>query len=153
VAGLSATLRETRFDPRRLMIDITEAVFRRDAAATREQLVKVRALGIRVALDDFGARSSFGHLHDFPIDSIKVDASVISGAGTDDTKTALVRSIAAFALGLGLETVAEGIETSVQRDVVTACGYRQAQGHLFSKPLSAAAFRETLMDRAVATAR
>jgi EAL domain-containing protein (putative c-di-GMP-specific phosphodiesterase class I) len=144
VPNLVATLDATGFDPRRLVIDITEAMFRRDFATTREQLVALRALGIRVALDDFGTRSSLGHLHDFPIDSIKVDRSVIGAVGVDETKTALVRSIAAFALGLGLDTVAEGIETTQQRDVVTACGYRYGQGYLFAEPLTAAAFGQTL---------
>ena len=144
VPNLLKTLDATGFDPRRLVIDITEAMFRRDFATTREQLVALRALGVRVALDDFGTRSSLGHLHDFPIDSIKVDRSVIGAIGVDDTKTALVRSIAAFALGLGLETVAEGVETIQQRDVVTACGYRYAQGYLFAEPLTATAFGRTL---------
>ena len=114
------------------------------ATVGAQALVALLARGIRVALDDFGTRSSLGHLHDFPIDSIKVDRSVIGAIGFDETKIGLVRSIAAFALGLGLDTVAEGIETTQQRDVVTACGYRYAHGYLFAEPLNAAAFGQSL---------
>ena len=153
VTHVVATLDETGFDPSRLVIDITEAMFRRDATSTREKLMKLRAIGVHVALDDFGTRSSLCHLHDFPIDTIKVDRSVIGAIGADRTKIDLVRSIAAFALGLGLDTVAEGVETSAQRDLVTACGYRYAQGFLFAEPLSATAFGQTLADRATITAR
>ena len=145
VAHVAATLHQTGFDPKLLVIEITESLFLQDGAATRQQLAKLRALGVRIALDDFGTGySSLSYLHDFPIDSIKIDRSFIRDIGVDEKKTALVRSLAAFASSLGLDTVAEGIETISQCDAVTAFGYRYGQGYLFAKPLTAAVFTRTI---------
>jgi len=148
VAQVAATLEKTGFDPKLLIIEITESLFLQDSAAARQQLTRLRALGIRIALDDFGTGySSIGQLHDLPIDSIKLDRSFIADVGVDEKKTALARAVAEFAATLGLTTVAEGIETISQRDAVNAFGYRYGQGYLFAKPLTAAAFGQIIMDR------
>jgi diguanylate cyclase (GGDEF)-like protein/PAS domain S-box-containing protein len=153
VAHVAATLHETGLDPKQLIIEITESLFFHDRDVTRRQLARLRSLGIRIALDDFGTGySSLSYLSDFPIDIIKIDRSFITDIGVDDKKTALVTSLAAFATTLGLDTVAEGIETIAQRDAVLASGYLHGQGYLFAKPLTASAFGTNIANRVVATA-
>jgi diguanylate cyclase (GGDEF)-like protein/PAS domain S-box-containing protein len=145
VAHVAATLEKTGFDPKLLIVEITESLFLQDSATARQQLTRLRALGVRIALDDFGTGySSIAYLHDLPIDSIKLDRSFIAGVGVDEKKTALARAVAEFAATLGLDTVAEGIETTGQRDAVNAFGYRYGQGYLFAKPLTATAFAESI---------
>jgi EAL domain-containing protein (putative c-di-GMP-specific phosphodiesterase class I) len=108
----------------------------------------LRALGIRIALDDFGTGySALSYLHDFPIDTIKIDRTFVRDVGKDAKKTALVRSIATLATSLGLDTVAEGIETEAQRKAVQASGYRFAQGYIFARALTATDFGETIDSR------
>jgi diguanylate cyclase (GGDEF)-like protein/PAS domain S-box-containing protein len=154
VAHVAATLKQTGLDPKQLIIEITESLFVQDADVTRQHLMKLRAIGISIALDDFGTGySSLSYLHDFPIDSIKIDRSFIMDVGIDEKKTALVRSLAVLATDLGMSTVAEGIETPGQRDAVIASGYRYGQGFLFAKPMPAALFTATVNDRSATPAR
>jgi diguanylate cyclase (GGDEF)-like protein/PAS domain S-box-containing protein len=148
VAHVVAMLQQTGFDPKLLTIEITESLFLQDRAAACHELTRLRALGIRIALDDFGTGySALSYLHDFPIDTIKIDRTFVRDVGKDAKKTALVRSIATLATSLGLDTVAEGIETEAQRKAVQASGYRFAQGYIFARALTATDFGETIDSR------
>jgi len=145
VPRVAAILAETGFDPTALVLEVTESLFLQDRVVVRQRLEALRALGPQIALDDFGTGySSLAYLHEFAIDVIKIDRSFVEGIGVDPRKSALVRSLAVLARSLELRTVAEGVETEAQCAAVKEYGYDYAQGYLFARPLTAAAFTATL---------
>ena len=142
-AGLAKTvlgaLASTRLEPSRLELEVTESVFLGDDAATLASLERLRALGVRLVLDDFGkGYSSFGYLSRAKFAKIKIDQSFVRGAaeGARDC-VAIVHAILALARGLGVETTAEGVETEVQADVMRQLGCTQLQGFHFGRPVRA----------------
>ena len=103
--------------------------------ATFGGLVK---LGVQLALDDFGTGySSLAHLRKFPVHILKVDRSFVSGLGTTEGDLVIVGAVTAMARALGITTVAEGIETAEQLDMLGAMGCDNGQGYLFSRPVEA----------------
>jgi diguanylate cyclase (GGDEF)-like protein len=147
-AGLAKTvlgaLAAARLEPNRLELEVTESVFLGDDAATLASLERLRALGVRLVLDDFGkGYSSFGYLSRAKFAKIKIDQSFVRGAaeGARDC-VAIVHAILALARGLGVETTAEGVETLEQADVMRRLGCTQLQGFHFGRPVPAAAFEE-----------
>ena len=142
-AGLAKTvlgaLASTRLEPSRLELEVTESVFLGDDAATLASLERLRALGVRLVLDDFGkGYSSFGYLSRAHFAKIKIDQSFVRGAaeGAQDC-VAIVHAILALARGLGVETTAEGVETEGQADVMRQLGCTQLQGFHFGRPVRA----------------
>jgi diguanylate cyclase (GGDEF)-like protein len=136
------SLDESGLDPARLVFEVTESVLMEDVASTTAKLGELRALGVHLALDDFGTGySSLSYLQQFPIDVIKIDKSFVQGLGRD---TGLVRAILAMAEGLGMEAIAEGIETHEQRRLLQELGCRHGQGYLFARPLPASGLAEVL---------
>ena len=142
-AGLARTvlgaLASTRLQPSRLELEVTESVFLGDDAATLASLERLRALGVRLVLDDFGkGYSSFGYLSRAHFAKIKIDQSFVRGAaeGAKDC-VAIVHAILALARGLGVETTAEGVETETQADVMRQLGCTQLQGFHFGRPVRA----------------
>jgi diguanylate cyclase (GGDEF)-like protein len=142
-AGLAKTvlgaLASTRLEPSRLELEVTESVFLGDDAATLASLERLRALGVRLVLDDFGkGYSSFGYLSRAHFAKIKIDQSFVRGAaeGAKDC-VAIVHAILALARGLGVETTAEGVETRVQAEVMSQLGCTQLQGFHFGRPVRA----------------
>ncbi|HYH87476.1 MAG TPA: EAL domain-containing protein [Pyrinomonadaceae bacterium] len=138
VEEVRSILLETGVSPERLQLEITESALMEDAAAAIEMLRQMKAIGVRLAMDDFGTGySSLSYLHRFPIDTLKIDRSFVTRMGTDRESRGIVKTIIMLANELGKEVVAEGVETTAQRDALAglACGY--AQGYLFSKPLDA----------------
>ena len=134
-----SALASTGLDPRRLEIEITESVLIQDRDAALTILHQLRSLGIRIAMDDFGTGySSLTYLQCFPFDKIKIDRSFVSGVGSDAGSLSIVRAVAALARGMGMTTIAEGVETGEQRDRIAAEGCTEMQGYLFSRPLPAA---------------
>ena len=130
----------TDFDPRCLKLEITESVVMENADLAITMLNQLRELGIQLSIDDFGTGySSLSYLHRFPVNNLKVDRSFISGMSLGDENLEIVRSITMLARNLGMEVIAEGIETKEQLAQLRAlsCGY--GQGYLFSKPLEAEA--------------
>jgi len=122
----------------RLELEITESVLLQDSEATLAVLYRLRELGIRIAVDDFGTGfSSLSHLQRFPFDKIKVDRSFISGIIDNSCSLNIVRAVAALASGLGVIATAEGVETLEQRDAVRAEGCAEMQGFLLSEPIPA----------------
>jgi predicted signal transduction protein with EAL and GGDEF domain len=122
-----------------LAIEVTETALIEDASMAATSLRALSALGVRILLDDFGTGySSLSHLQRFPIDALKIDRSFVMhlGAGGDDR--AIVRAIAAMARALGIEVVAEGVETAEQAAEVHALGCGAAQGYHFARPMPAA---------------
>ncbi|MEO6364747.1 MAG: EAL domain-containing protein, partial [Luteimonas sp.] len=140
--------RDTGFNPAKLRVEVTEGTLLGDAEAAAKVLQRLRDAGIETALDDFGTGySSLGQVHTFPLKMIKIDRSFISpiGGGNTSRSTAVIGAILALSHSLGLEVVAEGIETEQQRDALVAMGCVYGQGYLFGRPQPASHWIESLI--------
>ena len=143
---VAATLEQTGLSPERLELEITETWIVADPVAAGLQLQALRDLGIAISIDDFGTgHSSFGCLHQLPLDTLKIDRSFIHRLDGSDKNASIVRAIVGLARQLGLRTVAEGVETQAQLDELRAAGCDLLQGFMFSKPLPAAAATDLLL--------
>ncbi len=134
---LLALTTDTGFDPARLRIEVTEGTLLGDPDAAAAILERLRQAGIEAALDDFGTGySSLGYVQRFPLKMIKIDRSFVTPLGSDPSQrsSAIVAAILALAHALGLEVVAEGIETEVQRQALIEMGCVYGQGYLFGRP-------------------
>lgn len=148
VATVTAALRESRLDPRRLELEITESVMLDARGTALGMLQSLRGIGVRVALDDFGiGYSSLGYLRSFPFDRIKIDQSFVRGASNDPVGHAIVRAIASLGQSLGMTTVAKGVETEEQMARITADGCTDVQGYLISRPMPPEQIGEFLSSR------
>jgi EAL domain-containing protein (putative c-di-GMP-specific phosphodiesterase class I) len=124
--------------PGDLALDLSEPVLLGERAWMSSVLADLRALGVRLHLDDFGrGLASLSALHRFALDAVKLDRSVVAGGNGDCPISALARGILALAARLGLSVIAEGVETADQRDALRAAGCAYGQGHHFSAPLEA----------------
>ncbi|MBV9100800.1 MAG: GGDEF domain-containing protein [Candidatus Dormibacteraeota bacterium] len=151
--SVRAALEESHLDPWRLELELTEsvAVSQTDAAITR--LAELRAMGVRIAIDDFGTGfSMFGRLRDLPIDRLKIDRSLVTDLERDDDTRTIVASTVAMGHALGLDLVAEGVETVEAADALRDMDCDGAQGYLFSRPQPADAILPWLRARAAAAA-
>lgn len=127
------TLAQCGLMPSQLVLEITETVPVVDLADAAAQIDRLNAMGIEIALDDFGAGyNSLTYLHALPVQIIKIDRGLAVGSQPDRIDT-LYRSVVGLCDALGMEVIAEGIETSAQADTVFAAGCRVAQGHLFGR--------------------
>jgi len=136
-ARLLDMLRRTGLSPSRLVIEVTEGSLLDDPEGVREILATLRKDGIGAALDDFGTGfSSLSYLHTFPLRIVKIDRSFVArlGEAGSGNSEAVVASILALASALGIEAVAEGIETEAQRTMLLAMGCRFGQGYLLGRP-------------------
>ena len=123
-------------DPQSLILELTESVLLADTEPVARTLQELRSRGFRLALDDFGTGySSLGHLRDFPVDILKMDASFVAGIGSGLADGAILRAIIGLASSLGLMTVGEGIERQEQLAALNAMGCNAGQGSYLSKPL------------------
>ncbi len=123
-------------DPTSLSLEVTESVIISDIEAAKKALREIKSLGIQVHMDDFGTGySSLGHLHQFPIDQIKIDRTFTSSMLSNKNNMGLVRSIVLMGHELGLNVVAEGIETTEQMSRLGELGCEYGQGYYLSKPL------------------
>jgi EAL domain-containing protein (putative c-di-GMP-specific phosphodiesterase class I) len=119
----------------RLELEITESILMQDNEATLSTLNQLRELGVRIVMDDFGTGySSLSYLQSFPFDKIKIDRSFVKDITQSSGALNIVRAVAAMANGLGMQTTAEGVETSGQLESVRSEGCTEMQGFLFSKP-------------------
>ena len=135
VEGIARTLRSSGLDPTLLEIELTESVFAQPDTAA-EILNRVHVLGVRVAIDDFGTGfSSLSYLTRLPIDTIKIDRAFVGELTEDTDAAAVVSAVIAMAHQLGLETVAEGVETDEQARFLSTKGCDLVQGYLYSRPL------------------
>lgn len=125
-----------------IVIEITEGVLMNDVSSAQEWISTLRSAGLRVYLDDFGTGySSLSYLKRFPLDTVKIDKSFIRDMNEDNSDRTLVDAIVTMARSLGLNVVAEGIETSAQLDILRQLGCGYGQGYLFSRPVSGQDFR------------
>ncbi|HMB43609.1 MAG TPA: EAL domain-containing protein [Luteimonas sp.] len=129
-------LQRTGLAPSRLVLEVTEGSLLDDPEGVRRILAELREDGVGAALDDFGTGySSLSYLHTFPLRIVKIDRSFVARLGIADSNSdAVVVSILALARALGIEAVAEGIETAAQRDTLLAMGCRYGQGYLLGRP-------------------
>lgn len=122
----------------RLVLEITESVFLGDTQEVIETLTRLREIGVVIALDDFGTGySSLSYLRNLPINVVKIDRSFVKDVGRDATALSVIRAVVNLSRNLGLTTVAEGVETREQYDLLRAEGMDKAQGFFISKPRSA----------------
>ncbi|MHA6333744.1 EAL domain-containing protein [Qipengyuania sp. CAU 1752] len=144
-----ARVRESRVDPERLTVEITEDVLLGDLRSAALALGSLRDAGVAIALDDFGAGfCNFGYLKVLPLDYLKLDRSMVEGIATDHRDLAILRGIATMADALGLDVIAEGIEREAQRAIVAAEGCKAYQGFLRSAPVDATSFRQLALAQA-----
>ncbi|GAB4367917.1 MAG: hypothetical protein Kow0062_00680 [Acidobacteriota bacterium] len=135
--------------PPALELEISERGVLRDDPLVRQQLAAVRALGCRLAIDDFGTgNSGVAYLKRFPLTTLKIDRSIVSGVLRSEEDAAITTAITAMARQLQLTVVAEGVETEGQRRFLALCGCDELQGFLFSRPVDASALRELVLARA-----
>lgn len=121
-----------------LCIEVTESVLIEDPKWVHEQFAELRQIGVKIHLDDFGTGySSLSALHDFPLDSVKVDRSFIARLGVEDDSTEIVNAIIRVARSLELKVIAEGVETQSQLKTIQHLGCDFGQGFLLSKPVAA----------------
>src|SRR5437667_4804133 len=131
-------IRELAFPPESLKLEITESTVMGDPSAAVEMLLQIKALGIRLAIDDFGTGySSLSYLHRFPLDTLKIDRSFISGMCEGGEGMEIARTIMPLANNLRLDVVAEGVETIEQVEFLRKLHCKFARGFYFSKPLPA----------------
>ena len=124
--------------PDQLELEITESCLLQNSEATLSTLFQLRSLGVRIAMDDFGTGySSLSYLQSFPFDTIKIDRSFIPDVTEGVNSLNIVRAVAALANGLGMATIAEGVETQEQLETVRQEGCSEMQGFLFGRPLPA----------------
>jgi len=133
-------LQETGLEQDRLELEITESVVMEEARSTIRTLRQLRNLGVRVAIDDFGTGySSLSYLKRFPIDFLKIDRSFVDGLRKDPEDAVIVSGIITLAHTLGMQVIAEGVETAEHLAQLRGLGCDLAQGNYFSEPLPAEA--------------
>lgn len=136
---LLATVDRHRVDPALITVEVTESTAMIDPAVSDAVVERLASAGLRLAIDDFGTgHSSLARLRQLPVSTLKIDRSFISELGSDPAADALVDTIIGLAHSLGMEPLAEGIETELQRANLIARGCRIGQGFYFSRPLPAA---------------
>jgi EAL domain-containing protein (putative c-di-GMP-specific phosphodiesterase class I) len=128
-------LADTGLSPAQLCLEITESSLMRQAARGDEYLAELKRVGVALSIDDFGTGySSLAYLHHLPVDELKIDRSFISGLGRDRRDRHLVEAIVGMGRALGLEVLAEGVESEHQMQALAALGCTRAQGYLFARP-------------------
>ncbi|HMI50638.1 MAG TPA: EAL domain-containing protein [Candidatus Saccharimonadales bacterium] len=145
LAGVFKILKETRFDPKCLELELTESVLMKRAETAAIVLQALRARGVQVAVDDFGTGySSLSYLRKFPIDALKIDQSFIRQITKTPDDTTIVTTVISLGRSLKLRVVAEGVESREEMDFLQAHQCDQAQGYYFGKPSAAKQFASQL---------
>jgi diguanylate cyclase (GGDEF)-like protein len=138
-ADVEAALRESGFPAKQLTLEVTEGVLVHDVDSVVSRLESLRALGVRIAIDDFGTGfSGLSYLRSLPADILKIDRSFVGDLPEGRSASTLISSIVELAHTLGLEVVAEGVETEEQRHALEEMRCATAQGFLFARPATAA---------------
>ena len=135
-ADVDDALQRYGLDPSQLVLELTETHMPLLVDSMREELLRMREMGVKVAIDDLGTGfSSLTRITELPVDILKIDISFVAGMQHDPSCAAVVRGILAIGQALGLGVIAEGVETPVQADLLLEYGCNIAQGYLFSRPL------------------
>jgi diguanylate cyclase (GGDEF)-like protein len=135
---VAAALERSGLEPESLVLEITESGVMRSPEAARRAMEELRSLGVTLALDDFGTgHSSLAHLREFPLDSLKIAREFVAGLPSGLVDRTFVETIVRMGEALGLEVIAEGIESEAQATCVAALGCRLGQGYYFGEPVGA----------------
>lgn len=135
--NILSILNRAGFDPRRLELEITETAMMSDPDTAQKIVSELRAVGVRISLDDFGTgQSSLGRLRDFTFDKVKIDRAFVSGITNDRPSEHIIKAILAMCEGLDLDVVAEGIEEEAQAEKLRSLGCRAGQGYLYGRPMT-----------------
>jgi EAL domain-containing protein (putative c-di-GMP-specific phosphodiesterase class I) len=135
-----------------LTLEITESLLLGEHEQIQTDIARLREAGIKVSIDDFGTGySSLSYLHRIPVDTLKLDKSFVDTIVTSPQQADLVRGIIQLADTLALQVVAEGVETSCERELLLDAGCRLGQGYLFARPLSEADAVKRIMEEALTT--
>jgi diguanylate cyclase (GGDEF)-like protein len=143
IASVQHALATAGLPPERLCLELTESAMMRASSTETKALEALRQLGVRLAIDDFGTGySSLAYLHQLPVDELKIDRSFINRIAAGNRDAHLVEAIMGMAHALGLDVVAEGIETAEQLEFLAELGCQQGQGYLFSQPVPPATLHQ-----------
>lgn len=135
VAEVGHALAGSGLPPKRLVLEVTEAVLLKDARRNLAILDDLHRMGVSTALDDFGTGySPLSHMWRFPFDSNKIDRAIVRNLSGEDRDTAVMRTIVPLGHALGMAVLAEGVETDEERVILTAEGCDELQGYLFGRP-------------------
>jgi EAL domain-containing protein (putative c-di-GMP-specific phosphodiesterase class I) len=146
VENVVAVIDTTRINPDRLKLELTETMVLEDIDDTVRKMNALRAIGVRFSMDDFGTGySSLSSLKKLPLDQLKIDQSFVHDILIDPDDTVIVQTIIAMANHLGMEVIAEGVETHAQREFLEQHNCQVCQGFLFSKPVPVYEFESLLL--------
>ena len=147
VDDVTAALAASGLRPEKLVLEITESILMRDVDAAATRLTALSNLGVKLAVDDFGTgQSSLSQLRRFPVDILKIDKSFVDNVAHDPIASNLLAVVAGLGESLGLDVVAEGVETADQGGVIEGLGKLYVQGYLYSRPLDVAAMTVLLTE-------
>jgi diguanylate cyclase (GGDEF)-like protein len=142
---VGSIVRETGIQPKLLKLELTESMVLDNIADTIATMQQLKALGVGFSIDDFGTGySSLAYLTQLPLDQLKIDQSFVRNIGLQASDSAVIDTIIGLARSLGLEVIAEGVETSEQRDFLAQHGCERCQGYLFGKPVPITEFEASL---------
>src|SRR5207248_9300447 len=148
VALVASVLSQSGLSPRSLRLEVTESLLMDQHPQIAVTMTELRAMGVRIDLDDFGTGySSLSYLHQFPIDTLKIDRSFIQRMGATDDALEIVNTILALASSLDMEVVAEGVETEQQLNLLRNMHCAYAQGYHLSRPIEAQQFESLVGTR------
>ena len=138
VDGVRRTLDTSGLEPGALMLELTESVLLVRNERVHSDLIELKAIGVKLAIDDFGTGySSLSYLQELPIDVLKMDKSFVDGIAVSKQRLALAEGIVQIARTLRLDVIAEGIESQIERDLLTSMGCQFGQGYLLAMPMAA----------------
>jgi diguanylate cyclase (GGDEF)-like protein len=133
---VASALADEKFEPARLVLEVTEGVLIDEPDEVRARLLELRTLGVRLALDDFGAGySSLSYLQRLPFDKLKIDRSFVASLDQSANGGVIIQAIATLGRALGMDIVVEGVETDEQRVLLRLAGCNEMQGYLFARPM------------------
>jgi diguanylate cyclase (GGDEF)-like protein/PAS domain S-box-containing protein len=147
IEQIKTTIAESRLNPRGLKLEITESVVMENIETATQMLQQMRDLGVQLSIDDFGTGySSLSYLHRFPIDTLKIDKSFVMEMVDNNENIEIVRTIIMLAQNLGMDVIAEGVETKEQLALLRRLKCEKGQGYYFSRPLETIAAENLLSD-------
>ena len=146
VDHLTQLIKEHPINTSLIELEITESILMADPEQGRKELLQLKNMGFTLAIDDFGTGySSLNYLKNLPVDILKIDQIFIKDMEQNSDDRALVKGIIALADSLGMKTIAEGVETEAQRDIVSGLGCNIIQGYLISKPVPLDEFEQNFL--------
>jgi EAL domain-containing protein (putative c-di-GMP-specific phosphodiesterase class I) len=146
VAMVQEAVNDYRLDPRRLTLEVTESMFMHDMDFSIKTLKRLKDVGVMISVDDFGTGySSLSYIKKLPVDNLKIDMSFVRDVARDQDAASIVTAITTLARSLDLKTIAEGVETEEQRNILHLLRCDMGQGYLFSRAVSAGEFEKLLV--------